>query len=666
MDEAETAAFVGRQVSEAIAPEEEQKPKGFFARFRRRKEEGDPAPAEDNVVAMPSDPLQPIKELVHGVQDRANEFADNMFQSEPVDEQTRLVQDNTPGTDQEQSKPEGKVKKPKRARSERHVAPDLSARELSRRYANGLTGMGRRTWGVLAISVLLLLLGAGRELGWPMAGLSAVSDAVIAGMLTWGLALAAVLGLDVIWMGLSAPVRGKTGLHTLTALAVIATLLDGLVYLLPGREGPLPLCGLAALSLFGAMWGAYDRKKALYISCRAVSGVTEPYRVTLDEDKWDGNPAFEKETGNVKDFGSQIQSTDGCIRICRVVVPVLLVAAVVLAVLAALAQGKPSMVLWCLAVILVGASPVTSLLCYGQPLLRMTKRLDRYGAVLAGWDGVVSMTGEANILIKDEDLFPAGCVTLTDVRYFGDASEERVVACVASMLRKAGCGTARLFEDQLKMKGGFFRRVDDMEYFEAGGLSANIRGERVLVGTDSYLAVNRVPMESRVRPAVYCVINDKLQGMFKLDYNPSHYVRPALKALLNAGVAPVLVTRDFNLTPGMLERLDIPADQMEYPPIQRRRELSEPGQEHGPVLGALLLREGLGAFSDAVVGGRRLYHLTRLNTILALVASLIGLLLTAYLASQMAFASLSVVNMLTFLLLWLVPNLLVSGFADKF
>lgn len=665
VDPDETRRFIQQQVSQAIEPEEQ--PTFWQRLFHRKKQPAEPEETEDvdNVLSMPADPLHPIKQTLNAVQDRANDFADNMFRSDKQDEQARLEERYTPGTDQE-TPPPAKAKKPRRVK-QRAAAPDLSAEDLAQRYRTGLDSLGRRVWMVLIIAIALIGLALAQELGWPLPAVLAEEPKVLALCLTWGLAMAAVLGLDVIWLGLSAPVRRCTGLHTLTAAAVIATLLDGVFYAVVGREGPLPLAGLAALSLFGAMWGAYDRKKALYISCRTVSGTAEPYRVTLDEDKWDGAPAFDKEAGTTQGFGSQIQSMDGSTRICRIVVPFLLIGAVVLAVGATVHSGERSMLLWCLSTVLVAASPVSSLLIYGQPLLRVTRRLDRFGAVLAGWDGAASMSGQANILIKDEDLFPAGCVTITDIRYYGNVSEERVVACTASLLRSAGSGLTGIFEDQLKMQGGFYRTVNDPECSEAGGLSATIRGDSVLVGTDGFLAVNRIPMEgNRVRSAVYCVINRQIVGMFKLDYNPSHYVKPALRELIRSGVSPVLATRDFNITPGTLQRYDLPSDQMEYPPIKRRRELSQPGQTHNEVLGALLLREGLGAFSDAIVGGRRLCSLVRLNTVLALLASVVGILMATYLTSQLAFASLSAVNLLTFLGLWLVPELLIAGFADKF
>ena len=56
----------------------------------------------------------------------------------------------------------------------------------------------------------------------------------------------------------------------------------------------------------------------------------------------------------------------------------------------------------------------------------------------------------------------------------------------------------------------------------------------------------------------------------------------------------------------------------------------------------------------------------RLNNILTILASVVGLVLAFYLTFIGAFLSLSSLNMLLFLLLWLVPNLLISVTVDKF
>ncbi|MCD8189078.1 MAG: hypothetical protein LUD78_02480 [Clostridiales bacterium] len=709
-DLAETAAFIGQQVGEAIgleAEEDEEEPeeedttgglRQFFLDARRRASRKRPqqkdaaedmtqaaaamtatveearAEAEsakeaaeaENVVEMPTPKARLFRESLGRIQDKAHDFADNMYAEaeKPGDDKSGV-----PGTDEEEAPPEKKRPwRERRPRKEPPKAPDLSAEELASRYRLGLRFMRQRLYYTFALILVLLYLSIAEGCGLPLPA-ALLDHQVMSGVLTWGLALGAAIELDVLWMGLTAPWRGKPGLHTITALAVLATLLDGLLTALVGREGPLPFSALALVSLFGAAWGAYDRKKALYLSCRVAANSSQPYRVTLDENQWDGISAFNREEGTAEGFGSQIQSMDGAQRIYRAWAPVLIAAAVVCAVISSVGCGRPKLLPWCLSTILVAAAPVSGLLAFGQPYLRLTRRLDRSGAVLAGWDGAASMRGKANILVKDEDLYPEGSVIMKSIKHIEGVSLEKLTACTASMLRGAGSGLYHLFDAELRRQGGFYRRVDDLEFYEAGGLTADIRGEQVLIGTAGFLNVMNIKLENgmKLRRTVYCVINKKLAGFFGLDYEMSHYSKAAVRALVKGGVRPVLVTRDFNIIPSMLQNLhDLPVDQMEFPPIERRWELSEPGKPHNPVLGALLTREGMGSYSDAVLGGRRLCAVVRLNAWIAVLASLVGLVLSFYLTWSLAFASLTPLTMLVFLLLWAVPNLAISGAADQF
>lgn len=692
MDFSATADYIMQQVSEAMdtADEEEEERedtnplRSFFVDARRksaaRKQEkrnqeatsalnaAMEAAKQENVLDMPVSRLKPLREQVGKLQDKANEFADNMWaESGGPTEEEKINEKYVPGTDEERLPK--KPRKERRPRIPLKSFPDTPAEELAARYRLGLRFMGQRMWYLLVVTLVMLYLNLAPSCGLPLPLHLGEQSRLLAGILTWCLGLCCVLGLDVLWMGLTAPFRSRPGMHTLTACAVIATLLDGLWYLFVGRDGPLPFAAMAGFGLLCAVWGAYSRKCALTISCRNVAASSEPYRVTLDEDKWDGTGAFNKEAGSEEGFGRQIQSLDGAERIYRICVPVLLVAALLCAIVASFGQGRPSLFLWCLSSILVAGAPASSLLAFGLPYLRLTHRLDRSGAVLAGWDGVESMAGKANILIKDEDLFPPGSITLNSTKSMHDVSIEKLAGCTASMLRQAGSGLYHLFDDEIRRQGGFYRRVEDLECYESGGLTANIRGESVMIGTAGFLAVMRVPVEQGlgVKRAVFCVINGRLEGIFTLNYELSHYARSSIEALLKAGVQPVLVTRDFNITPEMLRvRFSLPSEQMEYPPIERRKELSAPNQPHNSVVGALLTREGMGAYSDAIIGGRRLKSVVRLNAILAVLSSVVGILLTFYLTSVLAFTSLTPLNLLLFLLIWLVPTLAISGAADRF
>lgn len=693
IDLSDTADFISQQVSEAMGPEEEEAETGnalknFFVDARKRasakKQQKEQekreraaeaalnaamaAEEEEKVLEMPVSRLKPLRDKVGRLQDKANDFADNMWsESGAPSEEEKITERYIPGTDEEHIPK--RTKKERKPRIPLKVFPDTPSDELTTRYRLGLRFMSRRLGYLAVLTLILLYLNLAPGCGLPLPLGLAKHPRYLAAAITWGLGLASVIGLDVIWLGLTAPFRGRPGMHTLTTAAIIATLLDGLCYTLIGRDGPLPFAAMASFSLLCAVWGAYDRKYALHIACRTVAASTEPYRVTLDDNKWDGTGAFNKEAGTEEGFGRQIQSLDGAERLYRIFVPVLLIAAVLCAVVASLGHAKPGLFLWCLSVILVAGAPASGLLAFGLPYLRLTRRLDRSGAVIAGWDGVESMSGKANILIKDEDLFPPGSITLNSTKSFHDTSIEKLAGCAASMLRAAGSGLYHLFDDEIRRQGGFYRRVDELECYEAGGMTAKIRGESVMIGTSGFMTVMRVPLDQglKLKRAVLCVINNRLEGLFTLNYELSHYARSSIEALIKAGVHPVLVTRDFNITPEMLRvQFALPDDQMEYPPIQRRRELSEPDQAHNPVVGALLTREGMGAYSDAIIGGRRLRSVVRLNAILTILASMVGIVLAFYLTSILAFTSLTPLNMIVFLLIWLIPTLVISGAADRF
>jgi cation transport ATPase len=628
------------------------------------------AEEHENAVETPVSTSKFFRDNFERIQDKLHDFADNMY-SDAGTAAEDAGGTYVPHTDLEEEQEERprKLRQERKPRKTRTQAPDIPADELASRYRLGLRFMGQRLWYLAILAVVMLYLSIAGSQGLPLPA-ALLNEKLLAAVLTWCLALGTAIGLDVFWMGVSAALRGEAGMHTLSALAIIATLADGLYAATLGREGPAPFSAMALMSLFFAVLGAYQRKKALYLACRTAAGTAEPYRVTLDDNKWNGISSFAKEYGSSEGFGSQIQSTDGASRIYRIWSPVLMLAAVLCAVLASVGRGQPGLLTWCLSAILVAASPLAGLMAFGQPYLRLTRRLDRTGAVLAGWDGVESMTGKANVLIRDDDIFPEGTVIMKSIKQFNQISLEKMTGCIASMLRNAGSGLYHIFDTELRRLGGFYRPVDNLESYEAGGLTADIRGEQIVIGTYGFMNVMGIPVEQgyRIRNAVYCVINKQLSGVFALDYEMSHYDKESLTTLIRGGVSPVLVTRDFNVIPSMLKRLDdsIPVDQMEYPPIDRRRELSQQGQAHNPVLGALLTREGMGAYADAIIGARRLHTIVRLNAVLTILASLVGLVLAFYLTWVRAFESLTPLSMLVFLLIWAVPNVAISALVDQF
>ena len=616
----------------------------------------------------------PVKTGLNQLFRQADDYADAMFAEEgKEDPEGDLAEQYIPGTDEEEEPPPEKKRwKRPTPRPAPPPPPDLPAAELAKKYTKGLNTLRLRMSGVFVLAAVMIYLSLAVQRHLFLPGFLEAASWVPPLVVTAGLALCVLLSLDVMAKALAGPFRRQMGMDTVASIGVLVTLGQGCWEICRwGGEGELPLGygGLSALILYFCCLGEYKRRKALRQTCKTAASAAEPYLVTRDEAKWNGRGTFSKHGGEPVGFGSQVQQKDGAQKIYQRTAPVILLASVVLALLSSVGKGEPGLFVWSLSVILTAASPLGAALAFGKPFEKLTRRLNRSGAALAGWPGIEAMAGSSGILITDTDLFPPGSVTPNGIKIFGDFSVEKVVSYTASLIRDSGSGLDKIFHDLLRTQGAIYRRTTDFCCYEGGGLSAVIRGQQVLVGSASFMALMEVglPQGLNVKNAVFCAIEGELAGIFALNYTLPASVRPSLAALITGKVSPVLATRDFNIIPAMLrQRFKLPVEKMEFPPVERRMELSSVVQEYDPLVTAVLCREGLSPFADAVVGGRRLGRITRLNAVLASLGALAGVLLGFYLTYVRAFASLEVLNLFVFLVMWLVPVFVISSSADQF
>ena len=648
-------------------PEEETEAEGGSA---PRDQEGEDEEPNGRVVEFPEEESV-LSAFLKDVTRKADHYADHMFQeSEEMDrKEIHRLEKLIPGTDVEEDEPEGLPGRFRRPRRPEPPPPDTAPQELARQYGKGLKVMRLRV-----VLVFLLAAAALFQLAVPAAGFVwlppldgyQVQVWIAAGLLGAGI----LLSLDVLAAGIARMFRGRVGMDTLAALSGIFTLADALVLAVTqDREGQLPYSAAVLAGLFFLLHGTYHKKCGLRLSCRTAASVSEPYILTLDEGKWNGRDTYCKWTGTPNGFGSQIQMDDGAQRIYRVVCPVLLLACVLLSLLASYGVGKPQHLLWCLSATFTAAAAFGGALVYGRPFHKVARRLAQSGGALAGWPGMAQSRKGDRVLITDGDLFPPGYVELNGIKIFGDWSIEKVVGCTATLIRDSGSGLTKLFHDLLRAQGAIFRRADDLCCYEGGGLSANIRGEQVLVGSAAFMNLMevRLPQGLHVKNAVFCAIDGELAGIFALNYTLPDVVFPALDSLMREKVGPVLATRDFNLIPSMLhQRFKLAADKMDFPPVERRRELSDPDQPHSETITAVLCREGLLPYADAVVGAKRLRWCARFGAALTCVGSALGLLLAYYLTAVDAYGSLSPLNLLVFLLFWVAPVWFLTSWVPRY
>ncbi len=637
------------------------------------------APAADKPIPeiVPENMGRTLGAHLHTLIRKADHFADHMYDQAEPDEAALKAEKYIPGVDREEV-PEDEDEPARRSRlkvvRKRELPPDTPPGRLAAQYTKGLKGQGRR----VRLALLLGLAAAAYSLEPPFLPWDTLAGAAEGFGLTLYQANAFLLSALLLVTGMvcyEVPAAGIRQLCTLRPRAEslllaawVFTLLDGLTagWLEP-RQTCLPCSAVTALGLGFALRGIHARRRGDRLSAKAASQARTPYVVSWNETLWSNRSTYTKAPGSSVGFGSQLQMEDGGQRAYRVAAPLLLLGCLLCALMASVGQNQPGRFLWAASACFTAASSWSALLAFGLPYRKLAERLHQIGAALVGWTGAVRC-GKGGVIVSDGDLVPTGSVSVAQVKVFGDAATEKVVGYTATMFQAMQCGLTRPFHDLLRAQGAMYRSVSGLEWHE-GGASGVIRGKEVLVGTAAYMHLMDVtlPAGHNIKNAVFCAIGGQLSGMFLLHYAMSDAVSPSLTALMQAGMSPVLATRDPNLIPALLEqKFKLQVDKLEFPPVGRRLELSQPVPDEDGLLVALLSREGLSVYCDAVVGGSRLRRATRLGAAFALAGSAVGLCLTFYLTSIAAFGSLTTANFLIFMAAWLVPELLIANWVNQF
>ncbi|MCL1897047.1 MAG: hypothetical protein FWG03_10960, partial [Clostridiales bacterium] len=159
-------------------------------------------------------------------------------------------------------------------------------------------------------------------------------------------------------------------------------------------------------------------------------------------------------------------------------------------------------------------------------------------------------------------------------------------------------------------------------------------------------------------------------GVLAISYTPATQVKGALLLLEGQKMTNVLAVRDINITPMLLrDKFGIDPDLPEFPVIEERVQLSDPKRPYHGKVAAVLARDGLCPYAEAVIGGQRLHRFTIINLCIHLISLVLGLLLVFYFTSRtqpVAAAAISPGNLLLFMFVWWAMQWLISCFSHRY
>ncbi len=523
----------------------------------------------------------------------------------------------------------------------------------------------RRQSGSLSLGFLLALLPAAAGLAeqsgveipcWT--GVLPIQSMVLLGLVL----VECLLCRHVFLKALKALSRKRFTSECLVSLSALVAALDcAAALLLPSRTPVPPYAGVSALTLIFAQWGLSRESRGMYDTFRTAALDDEPPYLVTDT----GRGAC-KQKGSVAGFTNTALEDNTAVVWQTALLPLVAMATLVFAGLSSLGQERGGDFLLNWSLLLCTGSTLALPLCWSLPFSRLTRHLQKAGCAVAGWKGAESISRRRTMILGDGDLFPPGTIALNGVKTYGEELK-KVTAYAAAMTKAAGCGLERLFEGLRRSEGGCLEEVDDFGFYEEGGYSGTIHGETVLLGTTSFMRkMNvRLPGDINLKTGMFLAVDRSLIAVFAVKYNASENVDFALRMMRRCRITPILASRDPNVTPALLKRKFYKNLKLEFPSLTDRIALSEAELDRD-LPRALLFREGLLPYAEAVAGSRRLCKGVRRATGLSLFGSAAGTILGFYLVFLSAYALINPLALDVFLLLWTLPVFLISDWTGRY
>lgn len=477
-----------------------------------------------------------------------------------------------------------------------------------------------------------------------------------------GLLLTALLCMPVWQRAIDLLRQGRVGCELCAGVTVLTQLLCCVCGMVTGSTLATPYAAAGALLVVSCQWGLYleaeTRRSAYHLL--ELNG-QPPYVASVTA------AGVCKQLGKTEGFYRLTVKDDPARLWQNYVLPLLLSAAVVLSGVVCLTGQRMDDFPWVLTSLVTAgmgaAIPLTGVL----PLFYLSRRLGRSGCAAAGYAGARALSRPNRLILTDDDLFPAGTVSLNGYKVFGE-ERSRAVSYAASVAKAAGSSLTPLLERQLTAEGGFHLPVDELRFCEEGGVEATIRGETVLLGSAYFMKKRKValPRDMKLSTGVFLAVDNVLTAVFAIKYQPSRNAEWALRTLRRFRITPVLAVRGGNVTPGLIKRKFGVDAKPVYPDVSTRLALAELARQQGETPYAVICREGLLPLVEAVAGSRRAVKAVRTATVLSYLGALAGIALAYYLTSIGNFALLTPLAMVLYQLLWLLPTLLLAGLVKHY
>ena len=510
---------------------------------------------------------------------------------------------------------------------EEDLGEEVTPMEASKYYSGQIYSLRLRTRLSAILWVILLYFG----LDLPVPGMLGYLPVAVAACLAIQLTIL-FLSLDVVTNAITNLFRRKFGADTLAVLSCVFTSLDALAVLNAGNVyRHMPLFAVSSLSLIGVLLSSLLSARGMRKALRVPAIGKIVYSVTAETNVTGKDITILKSARPISGFVRRMEEAPIDEAAFQKISVFVFLLSFLLSLISAVLFRRFSDILYFFSSILASAVPFTALLGFALPFFVGSNRIFSSGAALAGWSGINDIGNSKNLIVTDRDIFPAENVEIENVRIFADYDADKVITYAGSLILASKCGLAPAFSKLMTENNCSPVRIDNLSFLAGGGIRGMAEGHSVLCGSSDVMRLMnvRIPYRLLTPTTALLAIDGVLYGIFNIKYTADPKVRKALVSLMRSNRHPIFAIRDFNITPEFIrDCFDVATDGYDFPPYTDRFPISEAKPSKDSQISAVVCREGLGPLTDVADTGRSIYVVSRLNTLISLLASVLGLLIS--------------------------------------
>jgi len=538
--------------------------------------------------------------------------------------------------------------------------PEMSAERAAGLYIDQALSMRLRCYFAGFLSLVLVWLGY----GLPAMGILGSSDYVRTLVCLILELVVMLIGLDFLTNGIVSLFKKRAGPESLIAVSCLVSIADAVYILVSGNTADgLPFCAVSALSMTFALWGSYLNCKSFAISFRTAAIPKAPNVILSEDGGAELGRVLVKVQRPVTGFVRKSEEADIFENAFSLFSPLFIIFSVVLSLFCFLASKDCNNFIHTLSAALSVCASFSAVFGFALPFYVLTRRLARSGAAVAGYAGSADLGRLSQVVIKDKDIFPVRTLSIANITVTEGFYPDKVISYTSSLISASGMGISSVFTELMKKNGYSMQKIEDFACHEGGGVIARINGDKVYVGSSSFMQLMGIKVQKGAgsSSAVYTSINDELAAIFEVSYVPVSSVQKGLVTLLRGKTEPVFAVRDFNITPLLVkQKFRLPNESYDFPSFADRYAISSPETEESGVVVAMFARGGLNSVAGLVKRGKSLYNGLLLCAVLSVLGAFMGMLLMLAMCWSGVYSSASCGNAISFMLLWLVPVLVVS------